>query len=479
LPENILLYIKTLSNKLLSQICFAIINLNYSLDVPMFKSLILVVLFFFPFYTSIDTLTLNQSIKDGQSLVSKEKKFELGFFSPGNSSYRYLGIWFFNVPEQNKVWVANRNFPINDSSGVLSINQNGNLVLYDSYNRSLWSTNVSVPATTSTLAQLQDSGNLELVQGDNKRVLWQSSDDPTDTLLPAIKFGLNKKTGLDTVLISWKSQDDPGTGDCLYKLDPTGSPQFCLYKGGTLHRRSWPWPWCSSVDTRSIDYNINFVYNQDETSYSYFFDDPAIITRLFLNNSGSIQLLMWDDDGRQWSEIWSAPRYRCEKYGLCGPNSVCSPDNINRFECACLPGYEPKNQRDWYLRNGSEGCVRNQLGLSMCGNGEGFVKVAGLKVPDTSNADWVSMSMSKAECEKACLNNCTCTAYVSVDLNGTGTGCLAYYGELMDSTGDEDEGWELNVRADATELGILFLHFREFSFFFFVFSLLRMHLFSI
>jgi len=44
---------------------------------------------------------------------------------------------------------------------------------------------------------------------------------------------------------------------------------------------------------------------------------------------------------------------------------------------------------------------------------------------------------------------------------------LAYYGELMDSTVDEDEGWELNVRADATELGILFLHFREFSFFFF------------
>jgi hypothetical protein len=79
-----------------------------------------------------------------------------------------LGIWFFNVSEQNKVWVANRN----DSSRVLSINQNGNRVLYDSYNRSLWSTNVSVPATTSIVAQLLDSGNLELVQGDNKRVLW-------------------------------------------------------------------------------------------------------------------------------------------------------------------------------------------------------------------------------------------------------------------------------------------------------------------
>jgi hypothetical protein len=470
LPENILLYIKTLSNKLLSQICFAIINLNYSLDVPMFKSLILVVLFFFPFCTSIDTLTLNQSIKDGQSLVSKEKKFELGFFSPGNSSYRYLGIWFFNVPEQNKVWVANRNDPINDSSGVLSISQNGNLVLYDSYNRSLWSTNVSVPATTSTVAQLLDSGNLELVEEDNRRVLWQSSNDPTDTLLPNIKFGSNKKTGLDTVLRSWKSQDDPGTGDCLYQLNPTGSPQFYLYKGSALHRRSWPWPWLLSVHKTSVDsleYNVNFVYNQDETSYSYFFDDPSIITRLFLNNSGSIQLLIWNDDVLQWREIWSAPRYRCEKYGLCGPNGMCMD-----YECACLTGYGPKNQRDWYLRNGSEGCVRNQQGLSMCGNGEGFVKVVGLKVPDTSNADWVGMSMSSAECEKACLNNCNCTAYVSVDLNGTGTGCLTYYGDLMDSSVDDDDGGELNVRVDAIELGILFLHFREFSFFFFLVFLL-------
>jgi hypothetical protein len=104
-------------------------------------------------------------------------------------------------------------------------------------------------------------------------------------------FGLNRRTGVDTILTSWKSQDDPKTGDCLYQLNPNGSPQFYLYKDSTLHRRSWPWPWCSSVDTRSVDYNINFVYDQEEISYSYFFYDPSIITRLFLNNSGSSSYL--------------------------------------------------------------------------------------------------------------------------------------------------------------------------------------------
>ena len=161
--------------------------------------LILIVLFF-PFCTSVDTLTPYQSIKDGQSLISNKNNFALGFFSPGNSSYRYLGIWFFKVPKQTIVWVANRNDPIIDSSGILSINHYGNLVLHD-----IWSTNVSVRGTTSSVAQLQDSGNLVLVQGNNEKVIWQSFDHPTDTLLPVMRLGLNRITGLDRFLTSWKS----------------------------------------------------------------------------------------------------------------------------------------------------------------------------------------------------------------------------------------------------------------------------------
>nr|POE93097.1 g-type lectin s-receptor-like serine/threonine-protein kinase rks1 [Quercus suber] len=242
-------------------------------------SLILIILLF-PFCTCLDTLTPDQSIKDNQSLISKENNFASCFFSPGNSSYRYLGIWHVKVTKQTVVWIANRNDPINDSSGVLSINQFGNLVLHDSFNHLLWSTNVSVQGTTSSVVQLQDSGNLVFVEGNNKKVLWHSFNYPTDTLLPSMRLRLNRITGLDRFLTSWKSQDDSGTGDYFYKMKPTGSPQVSLYKG-----------------------------------------------------------------------------------------------------------YEPKSPRDWYLRDGSEGCVRKQ---SMCGNGEGFVKVKRLKLPDSFNATWMT-----------------------------------------------------------------------------------------
>ena len=148
------------------------------------NSLILIILFF-KFCTSLDTLRTNQSIKDFQSLISKHNNFAFGFFSPGNSSYKYLGIWYVKVTPQTVVWVANRNDPIVDSSGVLSINQNGDLVLHDSNNPLLRSTNVSVhdQVTTSSVAQLHDSGNLVLVQDKYKKV-WQSFDYPTDTQLP-------------------------------------------------------------------------------------------------------------------------------------------------------------------------------------------------------------------------------------------------------------------------------------------------------
>ncbi|KAK2639017.1 hypothetical protein Ddye_026812 [Dipteronia dyeriana] len=95
---------------------------------------------------SLDTITLGQSIKDGEKLVSSGNVFELGFFGPGKSSGRYLGIWYTKdgeqLVEETVVWVANRNDPISDSSGFLSINAQGSLVLrMNSTNDIVWSSN--------------------------------------------------------------------------------------------------------------------------------------------------------------------------------------------------------------------------------------------------------------------------------------------------------------------------------------------------
>nr|POE84511.1 g-type lectin s-receptor-like serine/threonine-protein kinase rks1 [Quercus suber] len=195
--------------------------------------------------------------------------------------------------------------------------------------------------------------------------------------------------------------------------------------------------------------------NEEEVSYAYFFDDPSIISRVAIDNSGLFQQLLWNDGDRQWKELWLTPKYSRDNYGHCGAYSKCTPDNTNRFECTCLPGYEPKSPRAWYFRDGSEGCVRKPFGLSMCGNGEGFVKVARLKPPDTFVAALMDMSMSSSECEQACLRNCSCTAFVNYNISRKGFGCLSFYGELMDILDFTDDGFDLNVRVDAAEFGSL------------------------
>ena len=83
------------------------------------------------------------------------------------------------------------------------------------------------------------------------------------------------------------------------------------------------------------------------------------------------------------------------------------------------------------------------------------MKVTRLKGPDSFNAAWMDMSMSRSECEQACLNNCSCTAFISMNIDGMGTRCLAWYGELMDIVEYSYVVWELNVRVDAKELGSL------------------------
>ena len=119
------------------------------------NTLLLLSLLLCPICISLDTITPDQPLKDGQLLLSNQKTFALGFFNPGNSSYRYVGIWYKQITEQTVVWVANINNPLNDTSGVLSINGKGNLELHtQNQTIPLWSTNVSfsVSSTNNSMA---------------------------------------------------------------------------------------------------------------------------------------------------------------------------------------------------------------------------------------------------------------------------------------------------------------------------------------
>jgi hypothetical protein len=406
--------------------------------------------------TSQESLKTNQTIKEGDLLISKGNIFALGFFSPGSSTNRYLGIWYHKIPEQTVVWVANRNDPIIGSSGFLFINQFGNLVLYrkDDQKLLVWSTNVSVEENDTCEAQLLDSGNLILVRKRSRKIVWQSFDYPTNIQLPGMKMGLDRKLGTDRFLTSWRSADDPGIGDFSLRINPNGSPQFFFYNATKPISRSPPWPWRSQMGL----YKSAFVNDPDEIYCVYTVPDDSYLLRIIVDHSGLVKVLTWRESDGQWKDYWKAPQFHCDYYGHCGAYSTCELANLNEFGCACLPGFEPKYPLEWSSRDGSGGCVRKRLHTSsVCQHGEGFVKVKNVILPDTSAAAWVDRSKSRADCELQCKRNCSCSAYAIIAIPGKNYGCLTWYKELVDIKYDRSDSYDLYVRVDAYELGTLFL----------------------
>ncbi|XP_015956251.1 G-type lectin S-receptor-like serine/threonine-protein kinase At1g11410 [Arachis duranensis] len=432
------------------------------------KLLLFTMILFIPSCHSLHTITItpNQPLKDGDVLVSQDKgTFALGFFSPANSTSRYLAIWYNKISQQTVVWIANRDTPINHTSAVLSINNHGNLVLHHQNTtpnlNPLWSSNVTL-SSTNTSAKLLDTGNLILIQrgrssnnnsNSDDFVVWQSFDYPGNTLLPFMKLGLDRKTALDRFLTSWKSQTDPGSGNFTFRIDPTGFAQLFLYKNKTVVWRvgSWTGERLTGVPemTPNFIFNISFVSDTKEVSIMYGVKDPNVLSRMVLDETGHVRRMTWQAHELRWFEFWYAPKEQCDNYRQCGSNTNCDPYEEDKFMCKCLPGFEPRFEREWYLRDGSGGCVR-KANVSTCRSGEGFVEVARVKVPDTSKAR-VDAGMSMKDCRVKCLGDCSCAAYTSAN-ETTQTGCVTWHGNMEDTRTYTQVGQNLFVRVAAIEL---------------------------
>ncbi|XP_070678081.1 G-type lectin S-receptor-like serine/threonine-protein kinase At1g11410 [Malus domestica] len=99
--------------------------------------------------------------------------------------------------------------------------------------------------------------------------------------------------------------------------------------------------------TKIFIFNATFVNNQDEVSVMYGIVDESIFSKLVIDESGILERTKWQDQAHQWVKFWSAPVKQCDFYWKCDFYIA------DKFECNCLPGFEPKLQHEWYLRDGS------------------------------------------------------------------------------------------------------------------------------
>ncbi|KAK1375524.1 G-type lectin S-receptor-like serine/threonine-protein kinase [Heracleum sosnowskyi] len=224
----------------------------------------------------LDTLsaTENRTIVDGDVIESVGGVFQMGFFSPGISNYRYLGIWYKKTGPVTVLWAANRENPLTDLSGVLKIDNRGALLLMNARNTIIWSTKPG--QVKNPVAQLLESGNLVVRDENNTNsdgYLWQSFDHPGDALLPGMKLGWDLVKGHERKLTSWRSDNDPSPGKYSLSISLDGYPQLVLQSGSVLKYRLGSWdgmPFNSmSTSTQSKDLTDKFVMNQNEKYYNY------------------------------------------------------------------------------------------------------------------------------------------------------------------------------------------------------------------
>ncbi|XP_044465925.1 G-type lectin S-receptor-like serine/threonine-protein kinase At2g19130 [Mangifera indica] len=374
-----------------------------------------------------DTISANQTLSGDQTIASAHGDFVLGFFKPGQPSNYYLCMWYGKVSVQNVVWVANRENPISDKySSVLRISD-GKLVLFNESKVPIWSTNLNSTTANPLEVVLLDEGNLVLreLSGNSSKSLWESFDHPSHTWIPGMRMRLDKRTNIGQRLISWKNTEDPAPGLFSLELDPNGSnAYFILWNGSRSH---WYWssgPWNENEKLfedipemrASSIYDFNYHTDENESYFIYSLKNTSpIISRFLLDVTGQVKQMNWLESTNSWLQVWAQPRQNCEVYAICGAFGRCTEESLSF--CDCLQGFEPSSEQDWNLQDYSGGCARKtqlQCQNNSVANGKKDKFVANSNMVLPKNPQSVPVG-SGVECERTCLNDCSCTAYAYED----------------------------------------------------------------
>ncbi|KAH6795130.1 S-locus lectin protein kinase family protein [Perilla frutescens var. hirtella] len=381
--------------------------------------------FSFIFGAAIDAIRANESLSDGEALISNGNRFKLSFFSPPNSSRRYVGIMY-NLPVMTVVWVANRDKPLNDSTGTFQISSDGNLVILDGRQKIVWLTKLSASVADAS-ALLLNTGNLVL-KDNSSNTYWESFNHASDSWLEQMKISTNLNRNEKNVLTSWRSPDDPTPGSFTLSIEPLDVPQSFIWKDGYPYARSGPWngQLFTGVPHMKTDYDVgaNVIRDSQGTTYLiYSLSNSSIFLYCILTSLGNLEKKVWSDK-KGWDVTWSLILSECDMYGKCGPFGSCNAHQ--KPICSCFHGFVPKNTAEWEAGNWTSGCMRKtRLQCEQNNSMDGFLKVEKVKVPD----HFKRLPSLQGDCRGTCLRDCSCIAYA----DPSGIGCLHWTRNLTDA----------------------------------------------
>ncbi|KAM2935973.1 hypothetical protein COP2_033623 [Malus domestica] len=332
-------------------------------------------------------------------LTSPDESFTCGFYGVGTNDF-WFSIWFTKSIDRAVVWTANRDRPVNGLGSRLSLRRDGAMVLTDDDGTAVWGTTVNSRADTAVLL---DSGNLVLKDKRGK-VLWQSFDIPTHTLLPNQPFTKSKK------LISTLGKGTFGTGYFSFSFDNDNVLKL-MFDGPDTSSLYWPDPDYNVFAGGRTNYNSTRVAVLDELG-NFFSSDKLQFTasdagssakrRLTMDYDGNLRLYSLESTTGLWVVTWEAMTELCKVHGICGRNGICI--NTPQPKCSCPPGYEVADTSDW-----KEGCkpMFNRL----------YLRSQQVKFVQIEQVDFYGFDLNYSEpttfenCTNLCLDDIRCEGF--------------------------------------------------------------------
>ncbi|KAL6893462.1 hypothetical protein ACP4OV_007560 [Aristida adscensionis] len=354
-----------------------------------------------------DTLPLSSSISVAEHktaiLTSSDGSFSCGFYSIYTDAFTF-SIWYTNSANKTVVWTANRGRPVHARGSAITLRKDGTMVLTDYDDTVVWQAEGS--SNGVRYAQLLNTGNL-VMKNSSGRVVWQSFDSPTDTLLPT------QRITAATKLVSTTGLHVPGN----YKFYFTDSSILSLlYDDAQVHEIYWPDPDNGEYQNKRNRYNSTRLGGLDDAgnfSSSDFANQQALVAsdagfgikrRLILDTDGNLRLYSLNSSDGRWLVSWIAVSQPCNIHGLCGPNGICH--YLPAPTCSCPPGYVMSNPGNW-----SQGC-RAKVDITC--DVEQVQTVKFLRLPGTDfwgSDQQLAESVSLQACKNICRSDCTCTGF--------------------------------------------------------------------
>ncbi|KAL8139303.1 hypothetical protein V2J09_005324 [Rumex salicifolius] len=334
--------------------------------------------------------------------LSPSGDFAFGFRrAPGPTKGFLVAIWYNKIPEKTITWSANRN-KLAPPDSKLQLTKIG-LFLNRPDNTTIWN---------------RTGANV------NGARLWQSFDDPTDTILPTQI--MNKGTRLIARL-----------SDTNYS---SGRFDLIMQSDGNFVAYTINWP------QQSNEYFAYYETSTDTCGSQVVFNQSGAINVIAENGTILDQVLTYstcqevdlyqratlDFDGvfrryvypksssanqsRKWTMEDFLPQNICTIMtglvggGACGLNSYCEMGEDQRPTCKCPPSYSFLDEMD-HLK----GCKPDFDMQSCIDEDDDDFGLIEMPSTDFSGADFEGLFGESADsCRKSCLSDCLCAAAVLI-----------------------------------------------------------------